>query len=312
MSGHHEHLHGPDHGSHHAPPRNLTRAFAIGVGLNIVFVVVEVVFGLMSDSMALLADAGHNLGDVLGLLLAWGGSVLAQKPPSARRTYGFRRASILAPLFNGLLLLLATGAVAWESVKRLSEPGEVQAGTVILVAAIGVVINTVSALLFVKGRHSDLNIRGAFLHLVSDALVSLGVVVTGVLMMYYDWPWLDPIAGLLISVVILLGTWSLLVHATNMLLDAVPAGLDPGAVEAYLSSREGVVTVHDLHIWPLSTTETALTAHLVMEPLPEGLAAFLKNVARQLHTQFDIDHTTLQLEPCDLENPCAHAAEDAL
>jgi cobalt-zinc-cadmium efflux system protein len=283
-----------DHHHHHAPP-DFNRAFLVGVILNVVFVVVEVVFGLLSNSLALLTDAGHNLSDVLGLVLAWGAAVLAQKTPSLRRTYGYSRATILASLASGLLLLAAVGAIAWEAVGRLFTPVEPAGLTIVVVAAIGVVINTATALMFVRGKDHDLNIRGAFLHMAADAAVSLGVVISGALILWRGWAWVDPAISLVIAAVILWSTWGLLRDSLNLAVDAVPASIDPQAVRAYLGDLPGVLGLHDLHIWAMSTTDSALTVHLVMAPVPES-DRFLNQVAVDLKERFGIHHATIQLE----------------
>ncbi len=291
-----------DHNHHQAPP-DYNRAFAAGVILNVVFVIVEAVFGVLSDSLALLTDAGHNLSDVMGLLLAWGAAVLAKRRPSARRTYGFSRATIIASVFSGLLLMGAVGAIGWEAVNRLFEPAEPAGRTIMIVAAIGVVINTVTALFFLSGKDHDLNIRGAFLHMAADAAVSLGVVVSGALILFYGLNWVDPVISLMIAGVIFLSTWGLLRDSLNLAVDAVPRSVDPEAVRAYLSSLPGVRALHDLHIWPMSTTDTALTAHLVMEVFPES-DQFLNDVAEVLIARFSINHPTIQMERFDSDIVC--------
>jgi len=301
---------GHDH-SHSRDSVRYDRAFLVSVLLNVGFVVAEVVFGLVSHSMALVADAGHNLSDVLGLVLAWGASWLARRKPSKLRTYGFRRATILAALANGALLFLATGAVIWESVQRLFAPAAVEGMTVIVVAAVGVVINGVSALFFRRGKDHDLNVRGAFLHLAADAAVSFGVVITGVILLYTRWNLIDPIVSLVLSIVIVVGAWRLLRKSLNLALDAVPENIDVDAVRAYLDTLPGVVEVHDLHIWAMSTTENALTAHLVMntgscEP------RFLGDVCKVLHDRFGVEHSTLQVEAPEAPDPCRLAPEDTL
>lgn len=294
------------HPHHHAPP-NYNRAFAVGVALNVAFVVVESVFGFISESLALLTDAGHNLSDVLGLLLAWGAAALARRRPSARRTYGYSRATILASLFSGLLLMGAVGAIGWEALHRLMAPVEPAGLTIMVVAAIGVVINTVTALFFFTGKDSDLNIRGAFLHMAADAAVSCGVVLAGMLIWFYGWNWIDPLISLVIAAVILLSTWGLLRDSLNLAVDAVPRDVQPDAVRAYLAGLPGVQELHDLHIWPMSTTDTALTAHLVMEPMPDN-DEFLHEVSHQLESQFGIHHPTIQIERPDSEVVC-HQSE---
>ncbi len=311
---HHGHSHAEDerdHGTTHAHgPASFGRAFAIGIGLNVAFVAVEATFGIVGNSVALLADAGHNMSDVLGLVIAWVASVLARRPPSARYTYGLRGSSILAALFNAVFLLVAVGAIAWEAVQRLMHPEPVAGLTVIIVAAVGIVINGLTALLFASGRKGDLNIRGAFLHMAADAAVSAGVVVAGLAILYTGWLWLDPLTSLVIVAVIVWGTWGLLRESVAMSLGAVPAGIDRAAVQTYLASLAGVGEVHDLHIWPMSTTDIALTAHLV---LPGGHPgdAFLMHAADGLHERFGIDHTTLQIETSK-ESACRLAPDDVV
>jgi cobalt-zinc-cadmium efflux system protein len=288
-SGHHH-----DH-DHHQAPGDFGGAFAIGVGLNAAFVVIEAAFGFFSGSLALLADAGHNLSDVLGLLLAWGASYLGRQRPSGRRTYGLGRTSILAALVNALLLYAAVGAIAWEAIGRLSQPGPLAPTTIIVVAAIGVVVNTLTALLFIAGRKHDLNVRGAFQHMAADAAVSLGVVAGGLLIRRTQWLWLDPALSLVIGAVIAYSTWDLLWQSLELALDSVPRGIDPELVRVYLAGLPGVAAVHDLHIWGLSTTETALTVHLVRP----GAAAddnWLHDVTHELHDRFGIVHSTIQVE----------------
>ena len=287
---------------HHATP-DYNRAFAVGVILNVGFVIVEAVFGVMSDSLALLTDAGHNLSDVLGLLLAWGAATLAKRRPSPRRTYGFSRATIIASVFSGMLLMGAVGAIGWEAVNRLVEPAQPAGKTIMIVAAIGVVINTVTALFFLSGKDHDLNIRGAFLHMAADAIVSLGVVISGALILYYGMNWIDPVISLVIAAVILLSTWGLLRDSLNLAVDAVPRNVDPEAVREYLASLPGVRALHDLHIWPMSTTDTALTAHLVMDVFPDS-DHFLSDVAKVLETRFSIEHPTIQMERHDSDVVC--------
>jgi cobalt-zinc-cadmium efflux system protein len=309
---HHEHGHGHvhDHGAHshgHAP-RNFDRAFAIGVGLNVAFVVAEVVFGLRTQSLALIADAGHNLGDVLGLVLAWAGTVLARREPTPRRTYGMRRFSILAAIANAGLLLIAVGAIIVEAVERLRHPAPVAGGIVSAVATIGIVINLGTALAFMRGRDRDLNIRGAFLHMLGDAAASAGVVVAGLLIGATGLLWIDPVVSLLLAALITWSTWGLARDSVNLALDAVPAGIDPHEVDAMLRGLEGVVEVHDLHIWGMSTTDVALTAHLI-RPCHGGEDALLATATRELRDRFGIAHATLQVEqglaihPCDLATP---------
>jgi len=284
MSG--EHTHGPV---------AYDGAFAIGVALNIIFVVTEAVFGVIAGSTALLADAAHNFSDVLGLLLAWGASSLARRPRSARRTYGWRSSSILAALLNAIVLLVVTGGIAWQAIQRFGAPAQVGGGIVAWVALVGVGINTVTALLFLRGRKSDLNIRGAFLHMAADAAVSAGVAVAGGAILVTGWSWIDPVMTLLIAAVILASTWGLLRESVNLALHAVPEGIDPEAVETYLMGLPGVTAVHDVHIWAMSTTETALTAHLVKRDAGDD-DAIIADATRGLHDRFGIAHTTLQWE----------------
>ena len=271
-----------DHG--HAPA-NYDKVFAIGIALNVSYVLVEAVFGALSHSLALVADAGHNLSDVLSLLLAWGASRLSQMQPTKRYTYGLRSSSILASLINAIILLIAMGAIAWEAIRRFNQPQEIPGGTVMAVAAFGVVINAATALLFVKGRESDLNIKGAFLHMAADAGVSLGVVIAGFAIIRTGLYWIDPLTSLIIVAIIAIGTWGLLRDSARLALQAVPPNIDANKVKAYLAALPKVVGVHDLHIWPMSTTETALTAHLEM---PDGrsrrrvLARHLPTPARPL------------------------------
>ncbi len=278
-------------------------AFAVGTGLNLVFVAVEAGYGIAGHSMALLADAGHNLSDVAALLVAWGASTLTRRQPTARFTYGFRSSSILAALFNATILLIAVGAIGLESAKRLFDPGPVVSLTVIVVAAVGIVVNGATTLLFLRGRHDDLNIRGAFLHMAADTLVSLGVVMAGVVMLITHWLWLDPAVSLVIVAVIVIATWQLLSQSVGMALHAVPTAIDPQAVRDYLARVEGVARLHDLHIWPMSTTETALTCHLVM-PAGHPGDSMLAGIAVELHDRFGIQHATIQVETGDPEHPC--------
>ena len=290
---------------HTHAPANYDRAFAIGIALNLGFVIAEGLAGWYGNSLALLADAGHNLSDVLSLLLAWGGAFLAQRAATTRRTYGMRRSTVLAALTNAIILMLAIGAIGWEALTRLSEPPVADARIVIAVAAIGVVINTATALLFMRGRHHDLNIRGAFLHMAADAAVSLGVVIAGVLMLLTQWYWLDSAISLLIVLVIAVSSWQLLRESLDLALDAVPGSVDPIAVENYLRALPEVIDVHHIHIWGMSTTEVALTAHLIKSE-PNLDDAFLRRVHAELHDRFGIGHATLQLESGESEAACAH------
>jgi cobalt-zinc-cadmium efflux system protein len=297
---------GPSHHDHSHAPQDFTSAFAIGIALNTAFVLIEAAFGYFAHSLALMADAGHNFGDVAGLILAWGAIWLSKRKPSAQYTYGFRSSSILAALFNALILLVAIGGIGWEAIMRLSSPAEVAGNTIMIVAGIGIVINAATALLFASGRKGDLNIRGAYLHMAADALVSAGVVIAGVVISFTHWNWLDPIVSLVISAVILVGTWGLLKDSFKLAIAAVPEGIDPKKVSAHLEMLPGVRDIHDLHIWAMSTTETALTVHLV---LPNGHPGdeFLHDVAHELEKTFGIHHVTIQIElgnsvACHLES----------
>lgn len=294
---------GDKHHHHHQARPDYNRAFAVGVALNVVFVVIEVIFGVLANSLALITDAGHNLSDVMGLLLAWGASYLAGKQPSARRTYGYSRATILASMFSGLLLLAAVVLISWEALKRFVEPAEPVGQTIMIVAGIGVVINAITAWLFVSGKDHDLNIRGAYLHMAADALVSLGVVVSGFVIWKFGLKWFDPLSSLVIAAVIFWSTWDLLRDSLNLATDAVPRELDPKEVREWLSGQPGVAGMHDLHIWPMSTTETALTAHLLMPEPPAG-DEFLHDLAQQLHERFKISHATFQVERGNGDNLC--------
>ncbi len=298
----HSHSHDGEHPSHdhagHAhshAPQDFGRAFLIAVGLNTAFVVIEAAFGFIANSTALIADAGHNLSDVLGLVVAWIAAILARRAPTPRLTYGLRNASILAALINAVLLLLAAGAIALEAVERLAHPEPVKSLTVIVVATIGIVINGFTAWLFMGGRNTDINIRGAYLHMVADALVSVGVVIGGVVILFTGLLWVDPAISLFIVAVIVWGTWGLLRESTAMSLAAVPRGIDPARVREFLTRCAGVASIHDLHIWPISTTETALTTHLVMPGGHPG-DGFLIETADELKRRFGIGHATLQIE----------------
>ncbi|ATY32876.1 cation diffusion facilitator family transporter [Sphingomonas psychrotolerans] len=289
MAGHHDH----DHHAH--GPADFGRAFALGAALNIGFVAVEGAAGFLTDSVALLADAGHNLSDVLGLLVAWAGAELAKRPASKRFTYGFRGSSILAALTNSVLLLVAVGAIGWEAIQRFADPPAVPGKIVMIVAAVGIVVNLSTALLFARGRKHDINIRGAYLHMATDAAVSVGVVIAGGLILLTGARWIDPAISLVIVAVILWSSWGLARESLTMALQAVPDGIDAEEVERALIALPGVVRVHDLHIWPMSTTEAALTAHLVMPGGHPG-DAFLIDLQHRLAHEFRIDHTTVQIE----------------
>lgn len=300
-----------DHGHSHVPA-NFGKAFVIGIALNLAYVIAEVIFGTLAHSLALVTDAVHNMGDVLGLILAGVASILVRRPPTTRRTYGWRRSSILSALLNAVVLLITIGAVAWEAIKRFRDPHAVAGGTVIGVALVGVAINALTAFLFAAGRKGDLNIRGVFVHMAADAGLALGVAVAGGVIFITDWRWLDPAISLILAAIILAETWGLLRESVNLALDAVPEGIDVAAVRAYLINLPGVVEVHDLHVWAMSTTETALTAHLVIPAPHDGLDALLATAAAGLHDRFEIVHPTLQVETGNPAHPCYLATADTV
>jgi len=297
------------HATHSCVPANFNTAFAIGIGLNAAYVLFEVAFGILGHSLALLADAGHNVSDVLGLLLAWGASAMAKSVPTKRRTYGLRSTSILAALFNAILLLISVGAIAWEAVRRFKVPTEVSASTVIWVSLLGIAINSATALMFMSGRKTDLNIRGAFLHMAADAAISAGVVLAGVAILWTGGNWIDPVVSLLICAVIVWGTWDLLRESVNLALQAVPKDIEPDTVERYLAQLPGIAKVHDLHIWAMSTSEAALTAHLVK---PDGKLddPLLEQIQNELQDRFGIGHMTVQLECGNCDRSCAQESGD--
>ncbi|MFN7113101.1 MAG: cation diffusion facilitator family transporter [Alphaproteobacteria bacterium] len=308
----HEHHHGHGHhGHHHHVPKNFDRRFAIGAAINMIFVVLELVFGFISNSLALIADAVHNFSDVVGLLLAWGGAWLARLMPSARRTYGFRSATILAALANAALLFIVVGAITIEAVHRFFNPAEMASMTVVWVAGIGIVINTATAMMFWHGQKDDINIRGAFLHMAADAAVSLGVVIAALIVMATNWFWIDPVISLVIAAVILWSTWGLAKEALHLSLAGVPPQIDHAAVKAWLAALPGVTEVHDLHIWAMSTTENALTVHLLRPgaALDDG---FLHMVAEELQKRFQIHHPTIQIEIGNLQDGCKLAPADVV
>jgi cobalt-zinc-cadmium efflux system protein len=290
----HEHTHAP---------ANFNRAFAIGIVLNIAFVVIEGFYGWKVNSLALLADAGHNLSDVLGLILAWVGVFASKLHPNARHTYGWKRATILAAFANALLLLVAMGSLIWEAIGRLNSPTRVHGVTIMVVAGIGILINSITAWLFIRGSKSDLNIRGAFLHMTADALVSLGVVIAGALALWFGWAWIDPVTSLLIAAVILLSTWRLFRDSLHLLFDGVPWQISPAEVRLYFESLPGVVNVHDLHIWAMSTSQIALTVHLVITEGHPG-DAFIEEIRESLLDKFDIEHPTIQIEMKQIAHGC--------
>jgi cobalt-zinc-cadmium efflux system protein len=294
--------------THSHSPANFSRAFAVGIVLNAAYIAFEVGYGIIGDSLALLADAGHNLSDVLGLLLAWAASAMARTRPTKRCTYGLRGSSILAALFNAILLLVSVGAIAWEAIRRFGEPAAVSGKIVIGVSIIGIIVNTITAWMFAAGRKGDLNIRSAFLHMAADAAISAGVVVAGIAILFTGKRWIDPVVSLIISAVIIWGTWDLLREAVSFALQAVPRRIDPDAVQRYLRELPGIREVHDLHIWPMSTTETAITAHLIK---PDGAIddGLLCQIKEELHARFSISHVTIQCECGDAAYPCEQEPE---
>jgi len=309
----HDHHHGHDHAHghghhHHGDPNTMGRAFAIAIVLNLAFVGVEFFYGFLANSTALMADAGHNLSDVLGLMLAWGAAILAKRLPNQRYTYGLRSTSMLAALFNAMLLMVACGGIAFEAVQQLAHPEPVGGMTVSVVAGVGILINGFSAWLFMSGSKDDINIRGAYLHMAADAAISLGVLVAGVIVRYSGWNWVDPAVSMVIVAIIVYSTWSLLKQSLRMMLAAVPDNVDRGEIEQFLRERPGVTEVHDLHIWAMSTTETALTAQLVT---PAGYPGdvTIDDISRQLREDFSIQHSTLQVRlgttvhECCLQEP---------
>ena len=305
----HDHSHA-GHGHCHTPA-NFGNAFLIGITLNTVFVLVEMIYGFKANSLALVADAGHNVSDVLGLVMAWGATILAKKKPTLRHTYGLQSSSIIAALANAALLLIVTGGIAWEAVLRFMYPEPVVEQTVMIVAAAGILINGISALLFMNGRKGDLNIRGAFLHMAADAAVSFGVVIAGFIILSTGWLWVDPVVSLAIAIVITLGTWGLLKDSVNLALHAVPSTVDPIKVRDFLVHAPGIKSIHDLHIWAMSTTEVALTAHLIMADGHPG-DAFINGLAHELHHDFGISHSTLQIEMGDRNIECVLAPDNVV
>ena len=289
---------------HSHAPISYNRAFAIGIALNLAFVAVEAFYGWRVGSLALLADAGHNLSDVAGLVPAWAASLVARFTPDHRHTYGWRRASIMAAFANAILLLLAMGSLAWEAISRLNAPTPTEGHTIIAVAAVGIIVNSITAAMFMSGRSTDLNIRGAFLHMAADALVSLGVVVAGAVYLWTGWNWLDPVASLAIAIVIVLGTLGMFKQSLHLMFDGVPESVDLLAVQEYLLSQPGVEGIHDLHVWAMSTSDISLTAHLVM---PNGHPgdAFFREIETALHDRYEIAHSTIQIDLSPLDHGCA-------
>lgn len=302
---HHERGHGHRHGAggHNHAPASFGQAFAIGLALNLIYVFGEAFYGIVGHSMALLADAGHNLSDVLGLAGAWGATWLGRKLPGGRYTYGLRRSSILTALGNAVLLLVVTGGIAWAAVQRLFAPEHPGGEIIIVVAAIGIFVNGFTALLFLSGRKGDLNVRGAFMHMAADALVAAGTALAGAVILWTGWNWVDPAVSLAVSAVIIIGTWSLLRDSVNLSLDAVPDAIDLVEVETYLRALPGIAAIHDLHVWGLSTTDTALTVHLVRQNGAGG-EALLPHIAEEVRERFGIGHATIQLETLEAAEAC--------
>lgn len=305
---HHSHNH---HHHEHYVPKNYNRAFGVGIGLNFTFVVVEAFYGYLSNSLALMADAGHNLSDVAGLVLAWGAFWLASKKPSSQYTFGLRKSSILSALFNSIILLVAVGIILWEAVHRLMNPSAINSKIVIIVAMIGIVINASTALLFFKDKNDDINVKGAYLHMVADALISFGVVLSTIIISYTAWNWLDPVISILISFVIIYGTWDIFKESIYLSLDAVPTSIDPISVRKYLETIHNVQDVHDLHIWSMSTTENALSVHLTMKDKILDNQNLVK-ITKDLKDQFRIHHPTIQFESLDENFHCAFKPEDVI
>lgn len=292
----HTHTHSPTMHNHN-------KAFAFGILLNVIYIVIEALYGILINSMALIADAGHNLSDVLGLLLAWGAAYLAKSYPTKERTYGLRKSTILSALFNSILLFIAVGAILIESIRKFISPQPVEGNTMMIVAGIGVIINGITAFLFIKGKDRDINIKGAYLHMAADAAVSLGVVAAGFIILLTGWNWLDPVMSFIIVVVITIGTWGLLKESFHLSMDAVPKHIELEEVKKYLLSLPGVTEVHDLHIWGMSTTESALTAHIV-KPSAYLDDVFIADTCKVLHEKFGIEHTTIQIEKNNNFHPC--------
>lgn len=301
---------GHHHGHHHAPA-SFGRAFALGIALNLGYVAAEAFYGVIAHSLALVADAGHNLGDVLGLATAWTAAHLGKRLPSSRFTYGLGRSSVMAALGNAVALLVITGGIAGEAIRRLFDPEPAGGVTIMVVAAIGILVNGFTALMFMAGSKGDLNIRGAFLHMASDALVSVGVVISGGIILATGWTWLDPAVSLAVSIIIVVGTWSLLRDSVTLSLDAVPPGVDRSAVLQHLAALPGVIEVHDLHIWGLSTTEIALTAHLICDDLRAG-ESLLPAICAEFREDFGIGHVTIQIETPTVAGLCALRPDDVV
>ncbi len=307
----HDHSHHHDHNHHHHVPQSFGKAFAIGISLNIIYIIAETIWGILANSLALIADAGHNLSDVFALASTWGASYLSQKKPSLNFTYGYRRTSILASLGNAILLLIVIGGIIWESIERFYRPAPVAGKTVIFVALLGVIINGITALMFQSGQKEDLNIKGAFLHMAYDALLSLSVATTGIIILFTHWNILDPIISLIVAIIIVWGTWSLLKDSITLAIDGVPSNINAKAVETYLRSLPNIIDLHDLHIWAMSTTETALTVHLVSNGIQHS-DQFLNTIAQQLKQRFHIGHSTFQIEQKNTADFCNLANNESV
>lgn len=311
MHNHNNCTHNHFHAHHNQTKRNYNRSFAIGISLNIIFVIIEAMYGFFANSLALLADAGHNLSDVAGLLIAWGAFWLSTRKPTTSYTFGLRKSSILSALLNAFFLLVAIGIILWEAIHRLMTPNIVESKTIMIVAGIGIVVNSLTAMLFFKDKNDDLNIRGAYLHMAADALISAGVVISAVVIFYTSWDWLDPIVSIVISLIIIYGTWNLLKDSIRLSMDAVPADIDPIAVKKYLESLPDVREAHDLHIWAMSTNETALSVHLTMNSNSMTNATLTK-ISVHLKNNFKIHHPTIQFELYEENFECHFKSEDVL
>lgn len=297
--------------THNHTPRNYSKAFAIGITLNIIFVIIELGYGLAYDSMALISDASHNFSDVLGLMLAWGAAYLMTKKPTLNRSYGFRRVTIMASLVSSVLLFIGMGAILWESIARIGIPQPVSGVSILVVSGIGFVINGITAFMFYSGKDSDLNIKGAYLHMLGDAGVSLGVVVAGITIIFTGWFWLDPVISIIIAIIIIISTWDLMQDSLNLIIDTVPSDVDPAGVRNFLRNLPEVKDLHDLHIWAMSTTENALTVHLVTYGLSDN-DRFLMYVSDELSKRFGIHHSTIQIEKEFSEEACRQKHPDTV
>ncbi|MFA6236009.1 MAG: cation diffusion facilitator family transporter [Bacteriovorax sp.] len=306
----HDHLHSRTHDHHHGP-KNYNRAFAAGISLNLIFVLIEGFYGYFANSLALIADAGHNLSDVAGLVVAWMAFWMTTKKPTANFTFGLRKSSILSALFNAAFLFVAVGIILWEAIHRIFAPNIVDANTVMIVAAIGIVINSLTALLFFKNKNDDINIRGAYLHMAADALISLGVVISAVIISYTSWTWIDPLVSIIIALTIIYGTWGLLKDSIRLSMDAVPLSIDPLAVKNYLTGLPDVREIHDLHIWAMSTTETALSVHMTVNA-HQANNSMLTDITTHLKHHYKIDHPTIQIELYEKNFECHFKSEDVL